>query len=127
MDKTETALQNENKETPTATNQAALDRAAEEANKYALPYELELQEPFEIGTTPVTKLVFKNRMRASYVAHLPVGDLKNLKFGTLYPIISKMTGELPEVIDNLGTNDLTQCVKVVSHFLNGGPTTGGKK
>ena|SRR6056297_3566722 len=114
-------------ENPTAENQEKLAMAELQAKNYSLPHKVPLQEPIQVGSQEITEITFQNRLRASYIAHLPVGSLRDMKFGNLFPLISKMTGELPETIDELGFQDLTECVQVVSYFLKPGPVNGVQK
>lgn len=96
-----------------------------------LPYTMPLHKPIEIlnratgkAAKTIDSLVFKNDLTAKMVGHIRVSKDGTMSMADFYPIISQMTGELPQTIDKLSFADVQAGIEVVSHFLNDGPNTG---
>lgn len=86
---------------------------------------IKLSEPVTVGSKTVTEL----RIRPLKAKHL-----RGIKFGydgidsdVMLDLVSKITGELPAVIDELSIEDLVALGEAVSDFLPLGALMGGRQ
>lgn len=87
-----------------------------------LPHTLTLKDTFEYAGEEVTQIVFQNRLTCAMTDHIDMSKFteNKLTLKDLIPVVSKMTGELPQVISSLGFADGMRAVGVVAHFLGDG-------
>ena len=115
----EEATRPQDEKRPIIKDGPTAESVAKEEENISLPHTMQLVDPFEFMEETITQITFRNRITAAMVAHIGVGDMENGTFqlGTMYPIISKMTGEFPLLIDQLGFKDTTAAIGVVTSFL----------
>jgi len=99
---------------------------SEQGNKkpaYVLGHILKLRDPFEIGDTEYTELVFKHRLLARHIEDIPV-DVTLQTMKSFFKPIRCMVGVPSVVIEQLSPADLTECMKVFTYFFTGGQEDG---
>jgi hypothetical protein len=87
-----------------------------------LPHKVELTFPFEYGKDrKVSEIIFTRRLKAKDFRGISVN---NITFDDMLKLISKATGEVQAVIDELDTEDMMKCTEVINSFLSAGQRTG---
>jgi hypothetical protein len=84
--------------------------------KVALPYTLELADPVSYGSKEIKELVFRNRLKIKDMGAMVIGEQPTLD--QFIRPISKMTGELEAVIEELSPADYFAALAIVSPFLS---------
>jgi hypothetical protein len=93
----------------------------EEIKEIVLPHTINLKYPVTFGAETVDKLVFKRRLIVADMMELPV---QNLKFGDFVKIISNCTAQSKEFIKQMDTQDMMECIEVMTYFLGSSAKTG---
>lgn len=116
FEKQENRFDNEDNSAPDAEDAAPV---------YELGHVMPLSEPFSFGDRRVESIQFKNRFTVGMIKHFPMDQDKSpLKVGHFLPVISKMTGEVPQLIDMLGMADMNKAAEITASFFGSGQTTG---
>jgi len=88
---------------------------------YILPVPIDLKKQIKSGSKVITRIEFKNELTLGMLAHIPVGQTgTGMKIGHMIPMISGMTGELPETIKKLCWEDAQKSMEIVNYFLTSG-------
>lgn len=84
-----------------------------------------LSEPITIGSKTVTELKVQ-KLKAKHLRGIKVG-YDGIDADTLLDLASKITGELPAVIDELSVEDLVALGAAIADFLPFGALMAGKR
>ena len=85
---------------------------------------IKLTEPVTVGSKTVTELRIRP-LKAKHLRGIKIG-YDGIDTDVMLDLASKITGELPAVIDELSIEDLTALGQAVSDFLPLGALMGGK-
>lgn len=86
-----------------------------EAEKYSIPYTLDLDYPIVMGSKTIESITFNRVPSAGDCMALPMAG--DYKWGHFVPIVSACTGETNVVVKRLSTPDFRRCLALVTHFL----------
>ncbi|MEA4872181.1 hypothetical protein SDC9_190427 [bioreactor metagenome] len=86
---------------------------------------IKLAEPVTVGSKTVTELRIRP-LKAKHLRGIKIG-YDGIEMDALLDLASKITGELPTVIDELSPEDLKALGVAVSDFLPFGAIMGGKQ
>lgn len=89
-----------------------------------LPYTHKLLTPVEHGSETITELVFRRRPVAKDVRGICIDRLND--GDNLVPLIARLTGNPPSLIDKVDLVDLLECGGLLGGFFPNGPRTGKK-
>lgn len=84
------------------------------------PKTITLREPIPFGSQTISELVFKPA-KAKHFRDLP---LENPKMGDVLNVMAKICGQPREVLDELGTEDMSEVMTLFGGFTSSGPETG---
>ncbi len=85
---------------------------------------IKLTEPVTVGSKTVTELRIRP-LKAKHLRGIKIG-YDGIDTDVMLDLASKITGELPAVIDELSIEDLAALGQAVSDFLPLGALMGGK-
>lgn len=86
---------------------------------------IKLREPVTIGDKVVTELTI-HRPKAKHLRGIKIG-FDGIEGDVILDLASKLTGELPAVIDELGVEDMMEVFNAVMDFLPSGILPAGKQ
>lgn len=86
---------------------------------------IKLTEPVTVGSKTVTELRIRP-LKAKYLRGIKIG-YDGIDTDVMLDLASKITGELPAVIDELSLEDLAALGAAVSDFLPLGALMGGRQ
>lgn len=86
---------------------------------------IKLTEPVTVGSKTVTELRIRP-LKAKYLRGIKIG-YDGIDTDVMLDLASKITGELPAVIDELSLEDLAALGAAVSDFLPLGAIMGGRQ
>lgn len=86
---------------------------------------IKLTEPVTVGSKTVTELRIRP-LKAKHLRGIKIG-YDGIDSDVMLDLVSKITGELPAVIDELSIEDLAALGEAVSDFLPLGAIMGGRQ
>lgn len=84
---------------------------------------LKLKYPIQYGTETISELKFESP-KAKHFKKMKIKDDGGMEIEDMLGVASRMTNQLPAVIDELHPEDMMEVVRIVGKSFSSGQTTG---